>query len=419
MKSVPWLIAAAIALLATAFAVLLPACALLLACVTVLRSKKRRTNDGGRPPWSGARSSFFRGTVFHVRHRPAVHAFRYPLYFAVVDLDEASELFGPENVRPHAGGKKSSSDPKGSLWPLSSLMLLRDEDHLKNGEGLPEAGSKDAQNDMSMRERVENLICQRTNGKMDLRSGTERRRILLVTHLMYYGYCFNPVSFYFVLKPKANKTEGDDEGEEIEAVVVEVSNTPWNEMSIYVLHPDSIDTVRYSVDPPGDSLGLKPKTYHYRMLKKFHVSPFMTMDYFYDWKFLVSRDRIKAESRSVKRTETSGEGNGGSRSKGGAREDGALHFVAGFDIRRSVEPTTAFPLQLARVISRFPIYCFVIQIWIHYEAVRLLMKGVEFIPHPEGSETAASRAIAAVMRPVFVAMDAAKAWWSREKSKHA
>jgi hypothetical protein len=35
----------------------------------------------------------------------------------------------------------------------------------------------------------------------------------------------------------------------------------------------------------------------------------------------------------------------------------------------------------------------------------LLLKGIQFIPHPEGSETAASKMIAVVMRPVFAVMD--------------
>ena len=39
------------------------------------------------------------------------------------------------------------------------------------------------------------------------------------------------------------------------------------------------------------------------------------------------------------------------------------------------------------------------------------MKGVEFIPHPKGSETGASRAIGAAMRPVFAVMDVVDVWW--------
>jgi len=51
-------------------------------------------------------------------------------------------------------------------------------------------------------------------------------------------------------------------------------------------------------------------------------------------------------------------------------------------------------------------------VWIHYEALKLLMKGVQFIPHPEGSETGASKAIAVVTKPVFAAMDIVDTWLS-------
>ena len=43
----------------------------------------------------------------------------------------------------------------------------------------------------------------------------------------------------------------------------------------------------------------------------------------------------------------------------------------------------------------------VIQIWIHIEAIKLLIKGVEFIPHPEGAETKASMLIASALSPYF------------------
>jgi len=49
--------------------------------------------------------------------------------------------------------------------------------------------------------------------------------IRLLTHLAYYGWCFNPASFYYCF---------DREGE-LEAVVTEVSNTPWLERYCYVL----------------------------------------------------------------------------------------------------------------------------------------------------------------------------------------
>mmetsp|Transcript_2763 Transcript_2763/g.5006 ORF Transcript_2763/g.5006 Transcript_2763/m.5006 type:complete len:163 (-) Transcript_2763:174-662(-) len=152
----------------------------------------------------------------------------------------------------------------------------------------------------------------------------------------------------------------------------------------------------------------------------------MTMDHDYDWKFQVSRNRIKVEARMIKQpkkdsssSEEEATNNTTTTTNGGANtKKGLLYFTAGFDIQRSTTllqqpstPTYTYPLQLARVIIQFPIYCFVIQLWIHYEAFRLLMKGVEFIPHPQGSETGASRAIGAVMRPVFAVMDGVDVWW--------
>jgi DUF1365 family protein len=209
-------------------------------------------------------------------------------------------------------------------------------------------------------------------------------KVLLVTHLMYYGYCFNPVSLYYVLKP----TTIDTTDPIIEAIVVEVSNTPWNEMSIYVLHPDSVDVSECSVTTQQcKENGFSAPSYRYKFRKNFHVSPFMTMDHDYDWTFRMSKDRIHVLAKMIKR-----------------EQNGELYFTAGFDITRT-PATRYFPLQLAWIICRFPIYCFIIQIWIHYEAIKLLMKGVQFIPHPEGSETAASKAIAALMGPVFALKD--------------
>ena len=41
--------------------------------------------------------------------------------------------------------------------------------------------------------------------------------IRLLTHLRYFGYCFNPVSFYYCF---------NDADEKVEAIMAEVTNTP-------------------------------------------------------------------------------------------------------------------------------------------------------------------------------------------------
>ncbi|KAL3789549.1 hypothetical protein HJC23_001357 [Cyclotella cryptica] len=440
---VTWLILFLTFLLILLFIVLLPLYTLILASITIIRQKLRSIEDNStdihdaklsnksnsyvdyaQNPWGNIATSLYRGSVFHIRHKPTIHSFSYPLFFSVVDLDEATELFGdnvhsgtnntcakpsvksePETKRAHV----SEENNKGRLWPLSTLMMLRDEDHLKNGEGLS-GGDSSNQSLLSLKERITNLLYERTHGKVDLRlhlhdehdeSRTHEpaRQVLLVTHLMYYGYCFNPVSLYYILRSTNSSDEISSDNDlnqdslvEIEAIVVEVSNTPWNEMSVYVLHPDSVDVTESQVtECPGDNKSFRSPAYRYKFRKNFHVSPFMTMDYNYDWTFRMTRDRIQVSAKMIRQQSDEQRMN---------NDEGALFFTAGFDIRRT--PARKFyPLQLAMIICRYPIYCFIIQIWIHYEAMKLLIKGVQFIPHPEGSETMASRMIAAVMRPVF------------------
>lgn len=437
MASIVWVaLAATIFFISITFIVMIPLYTFILALLTILRMKwqtKQQRNHGSKNKhsWSGITTSLFQGEVFHTRHQPMIHSFKYPLYFSVVDLDEASELFGYDNVvcsetQQQKTQEHAVNSKEGTLWPLSTLMLLRDIDHMKNGEGLLKNNNSPNDNsdcNLSMKERISNILYERTNGKLDISSSihcnnndnndsssaeTAKRRIVLVTHLMYYGYCFNPVSFFFILK---RKQVGDAE-EEIEAIVVEVSNTPWNEMSIYVLHPDSVDTVENTIYPPKNGGG--SSTHRYKWRKNFHVSPFMTMDHDYDWKFYVDKDRIKVEANMIRRPEDEDDANindSSSSTEERNEKKGVLYFTAGFDIQRgTIQPTSTYPLQLARVICRFPVYCFIIQLWIHYEAIKLLLKGVEFIPHPKGSETGASRAIAAVMKPVFRALDVIDGW---------
>lgn len=232
------------------------------------------------------------------------------------------------------------------------------------------------------------------------------QKILLLTHLSYYGYCFNPVSFYYILKEGEldNVTE-----ESIEAIVAEVSNTPWNEMRCYVLHPDSTDMTTVKEGRTRNFSSSKGwKSINYIFDKKFHVSPFMEMDYIYDWTFWqMKKDEIVVNTTMIKKDTNKKDevpnSNSGSESGGGVK-----CFSAFFDIHRS--PFN--PFSLFYQLVKFPIYCMIIQIWIHIEALKLFIKGVEFIPHPEGSETKASAIIATIMEPFFAIKD-----WMAKKEK--
>jgi DUF1365 family protein len=305
-----------------------------------------------RRTWSSYQTALFRGRVSHVRFQPKVHSFSYPIFFFLIDLFETSQLFQDSSDK-----SKSEHESYPDLWPLSTIMSFHDRDHLKNGEGISRDGSNN-----TLWARIQRLVTERTCGKITLHPS---QPILLLTHLSYFGYCFNPVSFYYILK-----SENDDT---IEAIVAEVSNTPWLEMKCYVLHPDSIDL-------QGGSSTRDTKTIHYIFPKRFHVSPFMDMDHMYDWTFSSNIIQTLTVSTGMKKA-TSGE----------------QYFNAFLNVsRKSLYPTT-----LCLQLLYLPFFCIIVQIWIHFEAARLMLKGIVFIPHPQGSTTRASRIIERVTRPFF------------------
>lgn len=288
----------------------------------------------------GYQTAVYVGRVSHTRLVPVVHSFSYPLFMCAIDLDEVEELWG--------------SALSSALWPLSTIIQFRSSDHYKNGEG----------GEGSLAERTFSLIKERTNQHFSLQT----HRIVLLTHLCYYGYCFNPVSFYYILKREDNK---------MDAIVTEVSNTPWNEMHVYVLHPSSIDIECVKQSSQGTNHVFE---------KTFHVSPFMAMDYMYDWVFSeFSSDPIIIHASMKKKN--------------------AVEFNASVELHR--QPLSSIAWQ----VVKFPIYCAIIQVWIHIEAFWLFTKGVVYQPHPKGSETTASRMIANIMTPLF----AFKHWLTNKK----
>lgn len=341
------------------FLVLIPVA---LALYTLLLAALTQQRQRDKQALEKCNTALYVGRVSHTRLVPVVHSFDYPLFMCAVDLDETERLWGNE----------------ACLWPLSNVMTFREEDHYKNGEG--------GNSDLTLTQRTMNLINERTLGKFSPTS--ETHRIVLVTHLCYYGYCFNPVSFFFILQRETNK---------MDALILEVSNTPWNEMQCYVLHPTSVDVESVQPGKPNTREdGTTISSTNYVFQKSFHVSPFMDMEHSYDWTFWgfpFPTDPITLFA---------------SMKKGDVRQ-----FTANVDMAK----TPFSPFRLAWQLIQFPIYCALIQIWIHIEAFWLFKKGVEYQPHPKGSETTASRVIGSIMTPLFAFKDKIQHFRNREKDE--
>ena len=116
-------------------------------------------------------------------------------------------------------------------------------------------------------------------------------------------------------------------------MIVEVSNTPWIEQHCYMLD-ESINQV--SIQRNCDGKG----SFHATWNKAFHVSPFMEMDYRYDFTFSEPRESMWVKSKMIKQS------------------TGEVWFTASFELVKI--PFT--PLNLLYVLLYYPMHTRMIQV---------------------------------------------------------
>lgn len=255
------------------------------------------------------KSCIYEGQVRHTRTTPAEHRFSYRLFMMYLDLDELPTLFR-----------------KRWLWSTMrpALARFRRSDHL---------GSNDQPLVDSIRQLVEAETADRPNGP-----------IRLLTNLSYFGYCFNPVSFYYCF--------GED-GEHVEFIVAEVNNTPWGERDHYVMRCSD-------KNKHGASWRFNPS-------KKMHVSPFMPMQIEYDWALAQPAGRLSVYMANL--------------------QDGQRIFDAAIMMQR----VNISGRSLASVLARFPLQTMKIILAIHWQALRLWLKRCPVYAHPKKKQQTAVR----------------------------
>lgn len=172
----------------------------------------------------------YTGWVRHRRFSPKAHHFNYPLAMVQLDVEQLEKSFA-----------------RSRWWSLErwNAISFRRKDYLD----YPGAGLAD-----SVRNCVEAATGQRPMG-----------RIQIYTQPRFWGFVFNPVSFYW-----CHNREG-----EVEAIIAEITNTPWNERHRYVL-------------PASDVSQAGQNKWRFDFAKDFHVSPFMPMELDYRWNFALS-----------------------------------------------------------------------------------------------------------------------------------
>jgi DUF1365 family protein len=237
--------------------------------------------------------------------------FQYRLFFMYLDLAELPTLF---DIHP--------------LWSYERLNIacFRRRDHF---------GDPKIPLDQALRDIVEDRIGRRPDGP-----------VRLLTHLRYFGHCFNPASFYYCY---------DSVNTGVETIVVEIHNTPWGERHCYVL---------------GAEQNEHPMKHwrRHRLDKSFHVSPFIDMNISYDWRFRVPADSLQVHMIDY--------------------QSGDKLFDASLKLhRREITPSA-----LTAVLIRYPVITGKVITMIYWQALRLVLKKTPIFTHPKKRESMAERA---------------------------
>ena len=239
----------------------------------------------------------FEGTIIHRRHKPKTHQFKYPLFHFLLNLERLTDL--------------ANISPLLSIEKYNYLSFQRAKYFVNQEPNLKAA----------------------VLSKLGITNHLDNYKVFLLTSVSYLGYCFNPISLYFVYEHDIFK-----------ALIAEVTNTPWHERHLYIL------------DSPTAS---KPPIYHFEANKSLHVSPFMTMDYKYEFKLKLTDNEILLHINNIQ------------------------NEMVTFDATLNLAGTPLTKSSLHRLLWKYPLQTHRNVFLIHWHALRLWLKGVSFQPHPK------------------------------------
>jgi len=251
----------------------------------------------------------FSGLVKHTRNSPTSHQFSYQYFQIWLDVEQ------PELI-----------DDAGPFWSSKKFNLVRyQRQNYQPGT-------------LSLYETIKKIIDEKVHDNFN-------GKIYLLGNLSYWGYCYNPVSFYFCY----------DKKQQLQFILSEIHNTPWGERFTYlhdVRNRQNQANHSHTANSTSDILSFK-------FDKQFHVSPFMPMDINYDWSFKISKQKIFISMNLLQ------------------------HNNSIFNANMRLKPTPITKKQSHKIALCFPFYCVKILFAIYWQALRLWLKKTPFHSHPK------------------------------------
>ena len=239
------------------------------------------------------KSALYEGIVFHERLMPKQHAFKYRVFMVYFSLQELPRFLS-----------------LSIFWSSNFFSLAK----YKRTDFF---GDKETSLECALKDKVYQDAGFRPSGD-----------ICVLANFRYFGFIMNPLITYYLF----------DKNDNLEAIVAEVSNTPWNERHAYVLDCRNTNG-----------------SFFCEFDKVFSVSPFNGMNMSYRWHSNVPGENLSISINTML--------------------DGDEIVNAAINLKRKEVSTKVLNMFLLK----YPLHTLKVISGIYWEALKLYIKKVPFL----------------------------------------